>query len=118
MYGIQSADTTTAVNNEGCCYYCLGRRSEARVRFERSWNVFCDKLGHRHPRSIAAWKNLEKSRKSQSSLNAKDMSESLSLRSDSDRLLIGSMFAINAIPPMNGRQKTGKLKKGGKKKKK
>ena len=38
-YGIESADTATALNNEGCSLYCMHERSEARLRFERCWIV-------------------------------------------------------------------------------
>lgn len=38
-YGADSADTATALNNEGCSLFCMHERSEARLRFERCWIV-------------------------------------------------------------------------------
>lgn len=36
-YGSDSSDTATALNNEGCCLFCMHERGEARLRFERCW---------------------------------------------------------------------------------
>jgi tetratricopeptide (TPR) repeat protein len=36
-YGSESSDTATALNNEGCCLFCMHERGEARLRFERCW---------------------------------------------------------------------------------
>lgn len=118
MYGNESADTATAWNNEASCLYCLLKKGEARVRFERSWNVLTGSLGHRHPRAVAIWRNLDKARRSQAAVQTqKDMQESLSLREDSDKLLLGGEYNINAIPPeTKGAHK--KKKVGGKKSKK
>jgi tetratricopeptide (TPR) repeat protein len=38
-YGVESSDTATALNNEGCSLFCMQERGEARLRFERSWLV-------------------------------------------------------------------------------
>lgn len=39
MYGSDSSDTATALNNEGCSLFCMQERGEARLRFERCWLV-------------------------------------------------------------------------------
>ena len=110
-YGLSSADTATAWNNEGCCLFCLQRKGESRLRFEKAWGVMCKVLGHRAPRSVAVWKNLEKARRSGSSAKGQ-MSEIVSLRPDISKLIIGGTFQINAVgPPVES--KGGK--KGGKK---
>lgn len=86
------------------------------MRFERSWAVMCKILGHRAPRAVAVWKNLEKARRLGSlhgtATATADMS---SLRPDAHHLLIGGTFLINAIGPPVAEKKG---KKGGKKKKK
>jgi len=64
-YGGQSSDTATAENNLACCFYCLDQRGPARVHFEAAWTLLSQALGHRSPRAVAAWKNLEKSRRAQ-----------------------------------------------------
>ena len=118
MYGSESADTATAVNNEGCALFALGNRSAARIRFEQSWGVICKVLGHRHPRAVAVWKNLERGRRSQASLKRGDLQESVDLRSDADKLLYNGQHTIKAIPPPEpATKKKGGKKKGGKKKK-
>lgn len=117
-YGADSPDTATAWNNEACALYCLQRRGEARLRFERAWQVLTAGLGHRAPRAVAVWKNLEKARRSHAPLHTKqDLADSVALRGDAAHLLIGS-FTIAALPPPN--EGKGKKKKGGggKKKKK
>ena len=121
-YGVNSADTATAWNNEACSLYCINKRRESRVRFEKAWNVTCKVLGHRAPRAIAMWKNLEKARRAHASIqNKKDLSASIGMRDDADRLLTGhgGEFIINAIAPeeKGGKKKKGGGKKGGKKKK-
>jgi hypothetical protein len=78
----------------------------------------CKILGHRHPRAIATWKNLEKARRFQRSMSKKDFNEILHIREDSSRLLLGGEFVINALPPpsdVKGKKK-GKKGKTGKKK--
>jgi len=121
-YGEECAETATAWNNEACCLYCLGKRGEARLRFEKAWHGLSASLGHRAPRTVTTWKNLEKARRSHAPLqlqNAADQKESLRMRPDADRLLLGGNFVIQAIPPPGG---GGRKKKkggaGGKKKKK
>jgi len=114
-YGEGSADTATAWNNEGACLYCLNKRRESRIKFEKSWSVLCDVLGHRSPRAVVVWKNLEKARRANASLASKDLNESAALRPDADRLLLGGSFLIKAIAPAESK---GKKKKGGGKKKK
>ena len=59
----------------------------------------CKILGHRHPRAIATWTNLEKARRFQRSMSKKDFNEILHIREDSSRLLLGGEFVINALPP-------------------
>jgi hypothetical protein len=115
-YGIESADTASAANNEACCLFCLHRKGEARVRFERSWNILCNTLGHRSPRAIAVWKNLEKARRSHGAMmtNMKNIKDSVELRADADKLLYGSEFFIKASIQVEGKKKKGK--KGKKKK--
>ena len=51
-------------------------------------------------------------------MHIKDMKESISIRPDSDRLLIGSKYIIRALPPPEKKKKGVKAKKGGGKKKK
>ena len=38
----------------------MNKRGEARAGFEKAWATISDALGHRAPRAITAWKNLEK----------------------------------------------------------
>jgi len=115
-YGQASADTATAWNNEGCCLYCLYQKGESRIRFEKAWGVMCKVLGHRAPRSVAVWKNLEKARRA-GSIGKGQVAEILSLRPDVSKLIIGGSFQIQAIgPPVEGKKKKGGGK-GGKKKK-
>ena len=75
-------------------------------------------LGHRAPRAVTVWKNLEKAKRSHLPLqNKKDIKESIDLRPDADRLILGGTFTIQALAPIE----TSKKKKsagGGKKKKK
>ena len=111
-YGLNSADTATAWNNEGAAMFCLARRAEARLRFEKGWAVMCNVLGHRAPRSITGWKNLEKSRRASSSL--KSSTEGLAMRPDIDRLVLGGTFMVQATVPAQagaGGKKKGKKKK-------
>jgi hypothetical protein len=85
------------------------------VRFEKSWNCISKTLGHRAPRAVTAWKNLEKARRAHAPIhNRKDLKESLEMRPDADRLLFGGTFTIQALPPIEAKKKKG----GGKKKKK
>lgn len=116
MYGEHSADTATAWNNEACCLFCMQIRSEARALFERAWSSMCKTLGHRHPRSIATWKNLEKAKRFQRSMSKQDFNDTLYVREDADRLLLGGEFTINALPPPSDHKEKKKGKKGGKKK--
>jgi hypothetical protein len=64
-YGAESSDSATAASNLACCFYCLDMRNEARTRFEAAWTRISEALGHRSPRAVAAWKNLEKARRAQ-----------------------------------------------------
>lgn len=117
-YGVESVDTATAWNNEACALYCINKRRESRVRLERAWNITCKSLGHRAPRSVTVWKNLEKSRRAHASVQSKrDIKESAEMRPDAARLLLDGNYMINAIPPPDGSKKTKKKKGGGKKKK-
>ena len=116
---MESADTATAVNNIGCCLYCLNRRGDARVKFERVWNIFSKALGPRHPRTVVAWRNLDRARRSTSSLRRNSVLESIHLRQDSDKLIIGGNFQIQALVPRpSTATKTKKKKSSGKGKKK
>ena len=75
----------------------------------------CKILGHRAPRAIAVWKNLEKARRL-GALGKAQSADISSLRPDADRLIIGGSFQINAMgPPVENKKKKGG-KKGGKKK--
>jgi len=112
-YGVNSADTGTAWNNEAASMYCLGRRAESRLRFEKGWAIMCKVLGHRAPRSVTAWKNLEKSRRAAATI--KSSVEGISMRPDIDRLVLGGTFMVQATVPSVA---TGKKKGGGKGKKK
>ena len=113
-YGLDSEDTATAINNEACSLYCLQKRGEARVRFERAWAVMTSTLGHRAPRCVVVWKNLEKARRSQAALHSQsDLREAVSLRPDADRLIIGGNFTIQALAPPEGKKKKGKKGGGG-----
>lgn len=115
-YGAEAVDTCTAVNNEGCALFAMGSRSAARLRFERTWNAMCKTLGHRHPRCIASWKNLERCKRITSSLRKSELHESVGLRADADHLLYGENHKINAIPPPEAAKKGKKGKGGGGKK--
>lgn len=120
-YGSDSPDTATAWNNEAACLYCINKRGEARIKFEQSWNVLCKVLGHRHPRSVAVWKNLDKARRSQAAVSSSkaDMDASVKLRPDAEFLIPGN-FTVNASMPDGtggAGAKKGVKKKGGKKKK-
>ena len=119
-YGNDSADTATAENNEGCALFALNDRSASRIRFEHSWSVMCKILGHRHPRCVAIWKNLERSRRAQTTLRRRDMIESIALRDDSDMILAATEgnYTIKAFPPPVATGKKKGKKGGGKKKKK
>jgi hypothetical protein len=62
------------------------------------------------------WKNLEKARRSHISQQSKqNLSESVLLRTDASKLLIGRSFTIQALPPPDA---VRKKKTGGKKNKK
>ncbi|KAJ1427008.1 hypothetical protein B484DRAFT_397353 [Ochromonadaceae sp. CCMP2298] len=118
-YGEDSPDTATAYNNEACCLYCLDKRGEARVRFEKAWNRVSKALGHRAPRAVTAWKNLEKARRAHAPIhNKKDLKESMQMRPDAGRLLFGGTFTIQALAPPepHHKKKGGGGKKKGKKK--
>mmetsp|Transcript_22243 Transcript_22243/g.32358 ORF Transcript_22243/g.32358 Transcript_22243/m.32358 type:complete len:688 (+) Transcript_22243:128-2191(+) len=117
-YGFRSADTATAWNNQACCLYSLSRRGAARVLFERARDVFCESLGSRHPRSVVASKNCEKAKRSQTIVNSQSVRESIPMRTDFGRLLIGSDITIKALPPIKPIKKQDVSKKKGAKKKK
>lgn len=118
-YGNDNADTATAWNNEACCLYCLQKKGEARVRFERSWTTLSNTVGHRSPRAVTVWKNLEKARRSNAALsNRNDIAESISMRVDAEKLILGGSFTIQGLPPIEGGGRGKKKGKGGKGKKK
>ena len=78
----------------------------------------CKILGHRAPRAVAVWKNLEKARRL-GALGKAQTANMSSLRPDVDRLIIGGSFQINAIgPPVAEKKKKKKKGGGGGKKKK
>ena len=79
-------------------------------------------LGHRAPRSIMMWQNLEKARRSNAAgaenrTQKEEMKERVCMRPDSEKLLVGGIFSIKAVAPPT-KLKKGKKKIGGKKKKK
>jgi hypothetical protein len=73
----------------------------------------CKVLGHRAPRSVTSWKNLEKARRAHAAM--KNTAETVAMRPDIDSLLTGGNIVINAVGPPSA---AGGKKKGGKKKKK
>lgn len=114
-YGDESADTATAVNNEACCLFCMNQKGDARLRFEKAWSTMCKVLGHRAPRSVTSWKNLEKARRAHAAI--KDTAATVAMRPDIDSLLTGGNIVINALAPaVEGGKKKGGGKKGKKKK--
>lgn len=114
-YGAENPDAATAWNNEAACLYCLSKRGDARVLFEKCWNVLCKALGHRHPRCVTVWKNLDKARRSQATMSSKQsMAESIKLRTDAELLIPGNFTSTAVIPDSDVAHK----KKKGKKKKK
>ena len=89
------------------------------MRFEKAWGSMSRALGHRAPRSVTAWKNLEKARRAHAPISSKkDLLDSLHMRPDADRLLLGGTFTIQALPPIDDKKKKKKGGGGGKKKKK
>ena len=117
-YGARSVDTASVWNNQGCCLFGMSNHTEARVVFERALNVLDSVLGSRHPRTTVVFNNVEKAKRSLGiKMHIKDMKETISIRPDSDRLLIGSKYIIRALPPPQKKKKGGVKKKGGKKKK-
>ena len=89
------------------------------MRFEKAWNHISRSLGHRAPRAVTAWKNLEKARRAHAPIhNKKDLKESMEMRPDADRLLFGGSFTIQAMPPPDYTKKKKRKGGGGKKKKK
>eukprot|EP01035_Chromulina_nebulosa_P018122 gene18122-23776_t len=95
-------------------------KNEARTKFEKSWNTICEIIGQRSPRAIIVWKNLEKSRRSHAATtSSKDVIDSVTLRPDSDKLIIGGKFIIKAFPPplehIKSKKTLKKKKKKGKK---
>lgn len=77
-------------------------------------------LGHRAPRAIVMWRNLEKARRSgvaaENKTQRDEMAERVHMRPDSEKLLTGGSFAIKAIAP--NKIKKGKKKRAGGKKSK
>ena len=75
-------------------------------------------LGHRHPRTVATWRNLDKARRSQASLRGTDFQQTVNMRSDHEKLLLGGTFSINAYgPPVVKRTRTRSAKRTKKEKK-
>lgn len=75
----------------------MSKRGEARIKFEKAWHQLCKVLGHRHPRSVAVWKNLDKARRSQATVgNKQDLVESVKMRTDAGYLIPGD-FKVNAV---------------------
>lgn len=78
-------------------------------------------LGHRAPRSIMMWQNLEKARRSNAAgaenrTQREEMKDRVCMRPDSEKLLMGGTFSIKAVAPPT--KVKGKKKIAGKKKKK
>ena len=75
----------------------------------------CKVLGHRAPRSVTSWKNLEKARRAHAAI--KDTAATVAMRPDINNLLTGGNIVINALgPPVEGgKKKGGKKGKKGKK---
>ena len=75
-------------------------------------------LGHRAPRAIVMWRNLQKARRSGVAAENKtvrdEMVERVAMRPDSEKLLTGGSFAIKAVAPT--KIKKGKKKRAGGKK--
>lgn len=133
VYSIDCVDTTIVVNNYGSVLYCMNFKKDSRLYFEKSWKVLTNLLGYRDTRCISIWKNLEKSRKigglnnsfsasggnDQRSFNNKKnyYDESIQLREDADKLILGGEFVINAIGPVENKKKKKKKLLGKKKKK-
>lgn len=133
IYNIDCVDTTIVLNNFGSVLYCMNFKKDSRLYFEKSWKILTNLLGYRDTRCISIWKNLEKSRKiggtnnqfSSTSSNINNIStkksyldESIHLREDFDKLILGGEFVINAIGPAENNKKKKKKKLLGKKKKK
>ena len=96
----------------------MSKHTEARLSFERALHVLDSVLGSRHPRTAVMLNNIEKAKRSLGiKMHIKDMKESITIRPDSNRLLVGSKYIIRALPPPE-KKKKGKVKKGGAKKKK
>lgn len=78
-------------------------------------------LGHRAPRAIVMWRNLEKARRCGAAAESKtlrdEMSERIRMRPESDKLLMGGAFAIKAAAPVVKIKKGKKKRTGGKKSK-
>lgn len=95
----------------------MKKRGEARLRFEKAWHLLSKSIGHRALRTLTVWKNLEKARRSHAPLQSTaDKLESIGMRPDADRLIVGGTFTIQALPPIEAGKK--KKKGGGGKKKK
>jgi hypothetical protein len=115
-YGATNSDTASALNNEACALYALNEKSGSRIRFEKAWQVLCDALGHRHPRAVTVFRNVERARRVHATLNKQDLTEGIALREDADRLIMGGQFTVVANgPPVATKKKKGGKKKGKKK---
>ncbi len=89
------------------------------MKFEFVWNILSKVLGPRHPRTIVIWRNLDRARRSLSSLHHTNVTESINLRPDSDKLIVGGNFQIQALLPRATSSSKSKRKKSiGKGKKK
>merc|ERR1719359_746967 len=60
--GEDTVETATSYNNLACCLVSLDRSLEAGALFELAGELLKVLLGHDHPRTQTALRNLEKSR--------------------------------------------------------
>jgi hypothetical protein len=111
MNGLESIEVANVWNNQGCCLFCIGRHSEARLKFEKALGVANAAIGNRAPRSAVIMKNLELSKKASGVIVRKsNVIENIALRPDSNRLIIGE-FRVAALAPQDGKKKMKKKSK-------
>jgi tetratricopeptide (TPR) repeat protein len=63
--GQDTVEAATTYNNLACCFTALGRSLEAIALLELAGELFKVLLGHEHPRTQTALRNLDKTRSSQ-----------------------------------------------------
>ena len=101
-------DYATTLNNFGSCLFSIGKKSDARVNFELSWRIVCNSLGHRSPRALTIWKNLDKTRRFHATHGTDVLKK---IRPDAPMLLRNGNFTIMALPPVNKPKRIIKEKK-------